>query len=167
MSYSYTTTESFTITNARKLAAKVIADMHQCRRFYGEPTESWIERYNAELVVMLAGEYVSSYEFGYQKGDHRVVSWYYQVTPAGDLQGGRSGGLYAQADVTGATSFNFMTTNRSWAVLTEAGRDTVRAKHSITRVAGDPPTDGSGHWVSDHTYVSGGVAVVRKEFRPW
>lgn len=167
VSYTYTTSESFTLTHAKKLAAKVTADMHQCRRLYGDPTETDIASYNEELVVMLAGEYLSSYEFGYQKGDKRIVSWYYTVTAAGDLEGGRSGGLYAQADIIGASWFNFMTTSNSWAGLTEAGRNAVRAKHSINRVTGDPPADGSGHWVADRTYVSGGVAVQRKEFRPW
>lgn len=97
----------------------------------------------------------------------RVVSWYYTVTPAGDLEGGRFGGLYPQADVSGADWFNFMTTNTNWSALTEAQRDGVRAKHSIRRTFGDPPSDGSGRWVSDRTYVSGGIAIVRKEFRPW
>jgi hypothetical protein len=45
VSYSYTATESFTLTDAKKLAAKVIADMHQCRRIYESPSESSIEAY--------------------------------------------------------------------------------------------------------------------------
>jgi hypothetical protein len=167
VTYSYTTSESFTLTNAKKLAAKVTADMHQCRRFYGNPTEAGMTSYNDELVAMLAGGYVSSYEFGYQKGDRRIVSWYYTVTAAGELEGGRSGGLYAHADITGASWFNVMTTNHSWSVLSDAERDAVQAKHTIIRTFGDPPGDGSGRWVSDRTYVSGGVAVQRKEFRPW
>jgi len=167
VSSTYSTSESFTLTNAKKLAAKVTADMHQCRRLYGDPTEADIAAYNEELVVMLAGEYVTSYEFGYQKGDKRIVSWYYTITAAGDLEGGRSGGLYAKADTGGASWFNFMTTNYSWAGLSEAGRNAVRAKHGITRLTGDPPSDGSGRWVAARTYVSGGVAVQRKEFRPW
>ncbi len=167
VSHTYTTDETFTRTNARKLAAKVTSDMHQCRRLYGDPTEARVDAFNEELVFMLAGEYVSSYEFGYQKGDLRVVSWYYTVSAAGDLEGGRSGDLYSQADISGASWFNFMTTNWAWSGLTEAQRDAVRAKHSIRRVDGDPPSDGSGQWVSDRTYVSGGVAVQRREFRPW
>lgn len=167
MSYTYTTSESFTLTNAKKLAAKVTADMHQCRRLYGDPTEADVDAYNGELVGMLTGHHVSSYEFGYQKGDKRIVSWFYTVTAAGDLEGGRSGGLYAKADITGALWFNFMTTNFSWSALSEVERDKVRAQHSIRRVIGDPPADGSGRWVSDRTYVSGGVAVQRQEFRPW
>ncbi len=90
MTTTYSTTDSFTLTNAKKLAAKVVADMHQCRRFYGGPSEASIAAYNDELVVMLAGQYVTSYEFGYQTSDEkRVVSWLYHVSVAGDLEGGR------------------------------------------------------------------------------
>lgn len=167
VSYTYTTSDTFTLTNAKKLAAKVTADMHQCRRFYGDPTEADVSAYNAELVVMLAGGYVSSYEFGYKSADQRVVSWYYTVTAVGDLDGGRSGGLYATAHVGGASWFNFISTSQAWSDLTEAGRNAVRAKHSISRVTGEPPCDGSGRWVCDRAYVSGSVAVQRKEFRPW
>lgn len=168
MTYSYTTTESFTIAHARKLAAKVTADMDQCRRWYGEPSAAEIAAYGEELVAMLHGQYVTKYEFGYQTSDdRRIVSWLYKVTAAGDLDGGRSGGLYAQADVGNATMFNFLTTNSAWSGLGAAGRDKVREKHSITRVSGEPPKDGNGRWVRDKTYASGGVAIEREEFRPW
>lgn len=68
MSYSYTTTETFTLTHARHLAAKVAADMHQCQRFYDYPTDAKIKEYEQELVVLLHGGYVESYEFGFKTG---------------------------------------------------------------------------------------------------
>lgn len=167
VSYTSTSTDTFTLTNAKKLAAKVTADMHQCRRFYGVPSDVDIIAYNDELVVMLQGRYVSAYEFGFKQAGKRVVSWFYTVTAAGDLEGGRSGGLYAAADVRGASWFNFMTYDDAWFELSETGREAVRAQHTIRRAAGEPPSDGSGRWVSDRTYVSGGVAIQRREFRPW
>ncbi len=109
MTYSYTGTESFTVAHARKLAAKVSADMNQCRLFYGSPSETEIAKYRDELVTMLAGKYVDRYEFGFKTAsDERVVSWRYRVTAAGDLDGGRSGGLHAKADNSNAMMFNFM-----------------------------------------------------------
>jgi Bacterial HORMA domain family 1 len=168
VTYSHTATESFTLTDAKKLAAKVIADMYQCRRLYASPSESSIEAYQTELVVMLAGRYVSEYEFGFKTAaDKRIVSWQYAVTVAGDLQGGRSGGLYATADVTSAQFFNFLWSSAEWRKLTTAEQAKVEAQHTIGRVERDPPRDGSGRWVRDRQYVSGGVAIERKEFRPW
>jgi Bacterial HORMA domain family 1 len=169
MTSTYTTTDSFTLIHARKLAAKVAADMDQCRRLYGEPSSAQIEAYREELVVMLHGRYVSKYEFGYQTSDERrVVTWLYTVTAYGDLSGGqRSGGLYSQADTSNATMFNFLTTNADWSGLGSSGQDDVKKQHSIRRVTGEPPTDGNGRWVRNKTYSAGGVAIARQEFRPW
>jgi len=73
MSYSYSTTESFTLTHARRLAARVAADMHQCQRFYDKPIDTQIENYQEELTVLLHGGYVESYEFGFKTMDERRV----------------------------------------------------------------------------------------------
>lgn len=168
MSYSYTTAESFTLTNAKRLAAKVSADMDQCRLLYGEPPTARIEKFRDELVVLLAGGYVSSYEFGYKTGnDVRVVSWRYRVATGGDLEGGRSGGLHATADVSRAQWFNFLWTNAQWDRLSSAEREKVKTQYEIDRATGEPPSDGAGRWVRDRTYGSGGVLMEREEFRPW
>lgn len=168
MSGTYTLTETFNVTHARKLAAKVVADMHQCNLLYSKgPMAADIASYEAELVAMLAGGYVTSYEFGFKTADdRRVLSWKYIVGPSGDLEGGRSGGLYAQASLTGASLFNFLTTNSKWSSLSEAHRANVDAQHSINRMAGDPPTDGAGYWSSNRSYAAGEIAVTRQEFRP-
>jgi len=167
MTNSYTNTESFTLTNAKKLAAKVSADMDQCRLHYGEPLETDIVRYRDELVVMLVEKCVSKYEFGYKTSDgKRIVSWQYAVNAAGDLEGGRSGGLFATADVSKGSMFNFLWTNTTWDNLSDSGREKIRSQHAVRRGTGDPPSDGSGSWVRDRTYGSGGVALERREFRP-
>lgn len=168
MSYSYTTTETFTLTHARRLAAKVVADMHQCQRFYGRPTDTQIEDYQQELIVLLHGGYIKSYEFGFKTRDEqRVMSWHYTVGPSGDLEGGRSGGLFPSADISDAVSFNFLTYSSEWCVLSQAEKDKVKASYSVRRTDGEPPQDGNGYWDSSRRYASGGVAVTRKEFRPW
>jgi hypothetical protein len=167
LSYSYTNTDSFTLTNAKKLAAKVSADMDQCRLLYGKPLEEAIVRYRDELAVMLAERCVSEYEFGYKTSDEkRIVSWRYVINAAGDLEGGRSGGLFAAADVSKGTMFNFLWTNTTWANLSNSKKEEIRSQHAIRRGDGEPPADGSGIWVRDRTYGSGGVALERKEYRP-
>lgn len=168
MTTAYTKSESFTVINARKLAAKVAADMHQCQRFYGWPSAKEVEEFNGELIVLLAGHYVSQYEFGFKtEDDRRVVSWRYRVTTAGDLEGGRAGGLVPSADIRGAVNFNFLWTTTSWADLTQSERAAIEAHHNVHRTISEPPVDGNGRWVRDRTYVSGGVAMEREEFRPW
>lgn len=168
MTYSYTTSETFTVAHARKLAGKMAADMSQCRILYGQPSETDIADYRDELVAMLAGGYVDRYEFGYKTAsDERVVSWRYWVTASGDLEGGRSGGLHAKADIAGASMFNYMWTSTKWRNESESSRDKVRGTHAVNRTSGEPPADGNGRWVQDRSYGAGGIVLQREEFRPW
>ncbi len=169
MTSSYSISETFTLTHAKHLASKVASDMYQCHKFYGQPSEAQISKYQDELIVMLAGGYVDEYEFGFKKNDQRIVSWQYRVNASGDLVGGnddRSGGIYARADIGGAVYFNFMSYSRAWFDLTSADKSSVKAKHPISRGTGKLPSDGSGYWHVDRTYSSAGVAIERKTFRP-
>ena len=47
MSYSYTTTatNTFTVTHARHMAAKVATDLKRMQRFYGSPSDGRINEY--------------------------------------------------------------------------------------------------------------------------
>lgn len=168
MSYTYTISETFTLTHARRLAAKVAADMHQCQRFYGHLTDTQIENYQQELIVLLLGGYMKSYEFGFKtRNGRRVVSWFYTVSPSGNLEGGRSGGLYPAADISDAVMFNFLSYSSEWFALDDVEQDKIEASHLVRRTNGTAPQDGNGYWDSSRYYVSGGAAVTRKEFRPW
>lgn len=169
MTSSYSISETFTLTHAKHLASKVVSDLYQCRNFYGEPSEAQITKYQDELIVMLAGGYVNEYEFGFQKNDQRIVSWQYRVNTSGDLVGGidnRSGGIYARANTSGATHFNFISYSQAWFDLNSSEQINVKSKHPIDRSTGNLPSDGAGYWHTDRTYSSAGVAIERKTFRP-
>lgn len=167
MTGSYTASDTFTRTHAAYLASKVVADMYQCFAHYGRPSEASIGRYQAELVELLVGGYVETYEFGFESNDQRILSWRYRVS-GGDLVGGddRSGGIYARADVAGADTFNYLTYSSAWGSLTAAEQLAVKGRYEVDRVDGYGPTDGSGYWVTDRSYTSGGVTVARSTFRP-
>jgi hypothetical protein len=168
MTDSHTNSESFTVTHARKLAAKVTADMYNCMQHYKYPQASEIDRFTAELVVMLSHHCVSVYEFGFQTPEKkRVVSWRYTVSVTGDLEGGRSGGLYATADISNAAWFNQMTYSEIWTALAPAEQEKIEALHEVSRVTKSGPSDGNGHWVTTRTYGAGGVSIVREDFQPW
>jgi hypothetical protein len=165
MSMTQSASQTFNLADAKRLASKVIADMHQCQLLYKSPSDVSIALFNEELIVLLHGGYVKRYEFGFQTAsDQRVVSWQYQVSAAGNLEGGRSGGLYAKANISAASWFNFLWYSDKW---TTAARNSVEGSYQLNRVAGEPPSDGSGRWVNGAAYVSGGVAAQRKEFQPW
>lgn len=169
MSGSYSVSQTFTLTHAKHLASRVTSDLYQCHNFYGEPSAEQVTRYEEELIVMLVGSYIREYEFGFKKNDQRIVSWQYRVNSSGDLVGGsddRSGGIYARADISGATYFNFMSYSQAWFDLTFDARNDVKSEHSVERSTGQLPGDGSGYWHTDRTYSSAGVAIERRTFRP-
>ena len=68
MSNTFTTTETFTVTHARHLASKVATDLKRIQRFYGEPSDKWINDYEDELVTLLKGGYVETVTYGFQRG---------------------------------------------------------------------------------------------------
>lgn len=166
MSTTYTTT--FTLTHAKHLASKVVADLYLCSRQYGRPSADSVSAYQEELTTMLAGGYVAAYEFGFERNEERMLSWRYTVGPAGTLQGdSRSGGLYRGGDVASAEYFNHMTYSAKWSQLSVAERKAIKDTLPISRTSGSAPGDGNGYWATERSYTAGGVAVERRVFRPW
>lgn len=167
MSYSFTTTSSFTRTHAKQLAAKVVTDLYQCSVLYERPSAASIEDYQNELIEMLAFEYVDRYEFGFKKDGQRVLTFRYKVGADGGMYGdSTAGGIYAKAAVAGATYYNYMTYSDKWWGLTDTQRASFKAKLSVHRKNGYLPDDGDGYWQVDHGYNAGGVCVTRETFRP-
>jgi hypothetical protein len=163
---STTTTSTFTRTDARYLASKIAADLRQLRSFYGRPTEQEIEDYIDELVEMLAGGYVATYEAGFRKDGRRVVSVRYTVSSTGAARDEGAGGIYARADVTGASWFTFMYYSAAWRALSGPAREVIKATVPIDRSPGTEPTDGNGYWECGRSYASGGTSANRNGFRP-
>ncbi len=166
MTFTYTT--AFTRTHAKYLASKVVADLYLCSLVYGRPASASIESYEEELVTLLAGRYVATYEFGFKRSGKRVLSWFYSVGTAGDLDGDiRSGGLVRGIDVSSALYFNFMTHTDAWFDLSVTDRKAIEDALPFQRSAGSEPGDGDGYWATERRYAAGGVLVERRVFRPW
>ena len=164
---STTTTSTFTRTNARYLASKIAADLRQFRSFYGKPTAQQIDDLYEELVEMLAGGYVATYEAGFRLSNgQRVVSARYTVSSSGVSTDERAGGIYARADISDACWFTFMTCSSAWSQLSAAAQKAIEDSVPIDRTPGAEPTDGSGYWESGRNYASGGTSTNRSGFRP-
>jgi len=168
---TFTTTASatFTLLHAKQLASRVSADMKPCQQLYGYPaTDDLISRFATELAHLLNEGYVSEYEFGFQRAGQRVVSCHYRVRD-GDMSAAndRPGGIVSGVDITGAISFNFLTTNSKWASLSQAEKEAFNAKLPIQRGFGAPPSDGLGHWQEDKSYSAAGTVMNRRVFKPY
>jgi hypothetical protein len=166
MSYSYTTTETFTRTHARYISSKIGADLRLLMRYYDRPTEAEIDDYMVELTELLAGGYVGSFEAGFRKDGLRVVSLLYEVRADGAISDDQAGGVYARADTSGASWFTFLTYSSEWADLTGTEQARIRDSLPVDRNPGSAPGDGEGYWESDRSYSAGGVGAARRGFRP-
>lgn len=140
--------------------------MHLCAQYYGKPTEQRIREYAEELAQYLNEGYLAEYEFGYQKDGIRIVSWRYKVDATGTITtDDRAGKVIAHVDVTGATFYSFLTSNRTFDALSPGEQAQFEASLPIQRTVGDPPSDGRGYWTSDRNYFSGGQGLSRQTFR--
>jgi hypothetical protein len=95
MSYSYTIVEAqtFTVTHARHMAAKVATDLKRLQRFYNSPSDADIVRYEAEVIEFLKGGYLGTITYGFR----RDGNWIEPTTPHPTT-------MIPGASVTGPTS---------------------------------------------------------------
>jgi len=170
MSFTMTRTvsESFTLTHAKYLASKVTTDLWRCQQLYGQPTAGAINDYGTELALMLRDGFVSKYEFGFQVGEERLLSWRYTVVN-GDLTAtdDRPGHIASGVDISQARFFNQLTHSSAWSDLTQEEREKWEAFYPVKRVIKDGPKDGHGYWQKDLQYSSNGVSLPRETFRPY
>ena len=167
MTNTYTTSTTFTKTNVEYVASKVVADLRGLKAYYDQPSESRIWDFYEELVGLLVGGYVASAEYGFQRSGQRIVSLYYEARMDGSLTDGKSGGVYARADISQATWFSFLVYSRKWDSLSPTAQQDIEARLPIKRSYGQAPVDGNGYWSTDRSYSSQGVGVQRLTFRPY
>lgn len=168
MSSTYSTSTTFTRTHARHLGSKVAADLRQCSLFYGRPDPAMVDKYQEELVELLAGGYVSEYEFGFKQAGERILCWRYLVAADGSMLSvtGDAGHLHARASVAGAIFYNFLTPSAAWNRLSATEQTRIEQGLPVTRSLGSLPGDGDGYWAETRDYGAGGVRVTRQEYRP-
>ncbi len=167
MTNTYTTSTAFTKTNADYLASKVVADLRGMRAYYDKPSETRIWEFYEELAELLAGGYVASVEYGFRRDGRRIVSLYYEARTDGSLTDGKSGGVYARADISGAQWFSFLTYSWKWSLLSSSAQQEIEGRITIQRSYGQAPGDGNGYWSIDRSYASQGTGVQRRTFRPY
>ena len=167
MTYTFTTTKTFTRTSAQHIASKVQTDLHRMLSYYGKPSKRWIDAYFEELTELLVHGYVANIEYGFRRNGKRVVSLYYTVQADGSLSDNRAGGVFARADITGATRFSFLNYSDKWFELSRDDRDRFQARLHFQRTTGEAPGDGDGYWVDDRSYSVDGDGTRRQTFRPY
>src|SRR3954462_1520755 len=66
-SFTLTGSESFTVTHARHMAAKVATDLKRMQRLFGLPSDGDIAEYEAEIIEFLKAGYLGTVTYGYKR----------------------------------------------------------------------------------------------------
>ena len=166
---SYTTTEtsSFTITHARYIASKVATDLKRFQRFYGAPSDEWVDRYEGELAGLLKHDLVENVVYGFQRNSlWTPASVRYRAIPGGTLMSDDDPGkIRPGIDIAGARFASFLSYSSSWSVLSHAGRASIEQSLPIQRSTGLSPGLETGAWSDDLSYSAGGRGLGRSSVR--
>ncbi|WP_456014849.1 HORMA-1 domain-containing protein [Methylorubrum populi] len=168
-SYSYSESATFTVTHARHMAAKVATDLKRMQRFYGSPSDANIARYEAEVTEFLKAGYLGSVTYGFRR-DENWIEPTLRYT-ARDLAGGFAndddpGRVRANANVSGATFYSYLTYNSAWDRLTHTAKEAFESQLPLQR-SGAPEPGITGYLSDDRIYSSGGRALNRASVRSY
>ena len=171
MSFSFTTTESstFTITNARHMAAKVATDLRRMNRLYGKPSTSKIADFEEEVTQLLKHGYLKEVSYGFKRGSDMIEPTLIYTAKELSFNGADDddpGRVKPGKDVDGATFYSFLEYNSAWYDLSAEERDTFEASLPLKRGGATKP-GADGYYDTDKTYSSGGRALKRASLRSY
>ncbi len=166
-SYSESYSQTFTLTHAKHLASKMVADLKRMQRFYNYPTDSQIATYEAELTEFLKAGYLSEVTYGFKRdGNWIEPTLRYTARSLAGLSAldDDPGRVRPNADVTGASFSSYMTYNDTYHQLSSAGRQQFENHLPFVR-SGAPEPGINGYLSQDKTYSSGGQALDRSSIK--
>ncbi|XWW48524.1 hypothetical protein JYG30_25495 (plasmid) [Fibrella sp. USSR17] len=168
-SFSISQTNTFTITHARHMAAKVATDLKRLQRLYGTPSDSSITNFESEIVELLKGGYLKEVTYGFMR-DEKWIEPTLRYT-AQDLAGNSAndddpGRIRPGANTTGASFYSFLVYNQAWHNLSSAAQQNVKEKLPFQRGFADEPSI-NGYLSNDRTYSSGGQALNRSSVKSY
>ena len=168
-SYTFTDTQTFTVTHARHMAAKVATDLKRMQRLYGKPSDASIADYEEEVIELLKAGMLGTVTYGYRRDDNWIEPTL-QYT-ARDLAGISAndddpGRIRPGADVSDASFYSYLTHNAAWHGLSEKEREDFEERLPFKR-SGAPEPGVDGYLNTDRTYSSGGRALDRASVRSY
>jgi len=168
-SYTYSQTESFTVTHARHMAAKVATDLKRMQRLYEFPSDAEITNFEAEIIEFLKKGYLGTVTYGFRR-DGNWIEPTLRYT-ARDLAGASAndddpGKIRPGAYILGAAFYSYMTYSAAYNNLSSADREAFHGTLPFRR-SGAPEPGVNGYLGGDRTYSSGGRALDRSSVRSW
>ena len=168
-SYTHTDTHTFTLTHAKHMAAKVATDLKRIQRLYGKPSDSEIDKYEAEIIELLKAGYLGTVTYGFRRNGNWIEPTLRYT--ARDLAGTTTrdddpGRIRPRADVKDARFGSYLVYSLAWDSLSAAEMETFQQRLPFHRF-GVPEPGINGYLSQDLTYSSGGRALDRAIVKGW
>jgi len=162
-SYTFTDTQTFTVTHARHIASKVATDLKRMQRFYNSPDDSMIAKYEIEIIELLKNGYLGSITYGFQKNGNwieptlRYTAKDFSGLSASDDDPGR---IKPNANIFGAHFLTYLAHSTTWDKLSITEQNKFNNNLPFQRSGANEPGI-IGYLSIDKTYSSGGKALER------
>lgn len=170
MSYSFTqtNTQTFTLTHAKHIAAKVATDLKRMQRFYGYPTDNNIESYETEVIELLRNGYLGTVTYGFKRNEKWIEPTlkYTAKDLKSDTDGDDPGKIRPGADISSASFYSYLTYSEKWSRLTFEQKEQFKKSLPFQRTGAEEPLI-DGYLSKDHMYSSGGKAVDRYQVKSY
>lgn len=166
-SYTFSESQTFTITHARQLASKVATDLKRIQRFYGSPGDDEIDAYENELIPMLKNGYLKDVTYGYRRnGTFIEPSLKYTAKELMGMEADDDdpGRVLPGANIKGAYFGSYMNYTSKWFALSEKERKEFEEQLPFGRVTAAQPK-AEGNYIEDKTYSSGGQSLNRSSLK--
>lgn len=161
-SYTFNETESFTVTHARHIAAKVATDLLRFTRFYKKPTVEEINEYETELTALLQKGYLDKVIYGFHRNGKWVEGLMYKALPDGTLVADDDPGkIRPGTDVPGESFTSHLWRNENWNKLSAADQEAFYAPLPIKRVSSPNMPLENGYWANDLNYSAAKHGISR------
>lgn len=166
-SHTFSSSETFSVTHARHIAAKVATDLKRMQRFYDEPSDDWIRQYEDEIIELLKGGYLDVVTYGFKRNGAWVEpTLIYQASVLAGMSAADDdpGKISRGANVSGASFSSYLMYSARWRAAGESEREAVTQRLPFRRTSADAPLVG-GYVVHDRTYSAGGRSLARSSVR--
>jgi hypothetical protein len=160
--YTIVDTATFTVTNARHMAAKVATDLKRMQRFYGKPDDSDIAKYEREITLLIKAGYLDQVTYGFKREGRWIEPTIcYKSRDLGDTQRDDDPGrIKPGADISAASFASYLSYSPAWHGAAIAVREAFARTLPLQRVSGEEPGI-TGYLSNDLTYSSGGRQLLR------
>ena len=164
-SFTSTASNTFTITHARHMSAKVSADLRRMQRFYSKPSSVQIADFEEEIAQLIKHGYLNKATFGFQKnGSWIEPTFTYTANEIAYGVDDTPGAVSPNADVSNANFHSYVSYTDKFFALSDSEKSEFKKSLPVQRVGADEPGV-TGYFDSDKTYSSGEKSLSRKSLR--